>query len=54
MDMSKKIQAENWDGSEITVQMKHLPEWTRWDMYNRKNNIHPTQKEFTEAEFLPR
>ncbi len=54
MDMSKVITAKNWDGSKIQVKMKDLPEWARWDIYNRKNQIHPTQKEFTEADFLPR
>lgn len=54
MDMEKMIQGKNWDGSEISVKIKNLPEWTKWDIYNRKRQIHPTQKVFTEADFLPK
>ena len=42
------------DEAELQVKMKDLHEWTVWDRYNRKNQIRPTQKEFTEAEFLPK
>lgn len=55
MDMEKMAKARNWDGSTIQVKMKvkDVHEWAVWDRYNRKNQIHPTQEIFTEAEFLP-
>ena len=52
MDMNKMTTARNWDNSKIQVRMKDLHEWTMWDRYNRKNQIHPMQSEFTEKEFI--
>ena len=52
--MEKKIEAENWDGTIILVKIKDLPHWSKWDIYNKIKGIHPTQDEFTEAEFLPK
>ena len=54
MDMDRMITAENWDGTKIQVKLKNSIEWALWDRYNRKHQIHPTQKIFTEAEFLPK
>ena len=52
MDMNKVIEGRNWDGSYIKVKIKDLAEWTKWDIHNRKNQIHPKQVEFTEKEFI--
>lgn len=55
MDTNKYLQAQNWDGSviKVKVSVQDLYEWTLWDRYNRKSQIHPTQKVFTEADYLP-
>lgn len=50
VDLTRKITAQNWDGSKIQVPLKDAVKWAKWDDYNRKNQIHPTQKEFTEAQ----
>lgn len=53
VNLERMIQAQNWDGSKIQIRLKDSTEWGMWDRYNRKHKIHPTQKVFTEAEFLP-
>lgn len=50
VDLTRKITAQNWDGSKIQIRLIDGAKWAKWDERNEKNKIHPTQKEFTAAQ----
>lgn len=52
--LTEYIKAENWDKSIILIRRIDGAKWAKWDQYNRKNQIHPKQEVFTEAEYLPK
>ena len=52
--LTEYVKAQNWDGSKILIRPIDGAKWAKWDQFNKKNGIHPTQEKFTEADYLPK